>query len=396
MRRFDRDDVLLLRLVAARAAIAIDRTQVHEREHHAAEVFQRSLLPERLPDIDGVEVAARYVPGTIGYTVGGDWYDMFELEDGSIGLAVGDVVGHGVRAAATMGRLRTLLRAYGSEGFGPGAALERLNRLACEGGDETFATVVYAVVAPSRTRLRIATAGHPPILLREADGTVRTIEGGRSLPIGAAEGTAYPEHELRIDPGVTLVLYTDGLVERRGESIDDGIERLITLLERTPGSLDRLADSVVEELESSDHTDDVALLTVQFEAVVLPTFSLRFPAEPQALAPMRSSLRSWLEGHGARDDEIFDILVAVNEACSNAIEHPVGRSRPDVMLEAEVVDSAVSIVIQDFGRWRPSRPRGDRGRGLEFMGALMEAVDVERSEDGTAVHLTRKLERSTR
>src|SRR5262249_59414574 len=106
------------------------------------------------------------------------------------------------------------------------------------------------------------------------------------------------------------------------------------------------------ELESSDHTDDVALLAMQLETVVLPKLSLRFPAEPKALAPMRSSLRSWLEGHGAREDEIFDILVAVNEACSNAIEHPVGRSRPDVMLDAELVDSAVSIVIADYGRWR--------------------------------------------
>jgi serine phosphatase RsbU (regulator of sigma subunit) len=393
-REFDREDMLLLRLVAGRAAVAIDRARLHEREHRIAEVLQRSLLPERLPSLEGVEVAARYVPGTVGVAVGGDWYDVFELGDGSIGIAVGDVVGHGVRAAATMGRLRNVLRAYAVEGFGPAEALGRLNRLACEGTDETFATVVYALVGPARTSVRLASAGHPPVLVRSRDGTVRVYEEGRSLPVGAAPDALYAEVELRLDPGSTLVLYTDGLVERRSESIDMGIARLARLVEGADGPLDELADRIVMELESADHTDDVALLAVQFETLTPTRFSLRFPAEPRALAPMRGSLRSWLEGHGAREEDIFDILVAVNEACSNAVEHPLGGAAYEVALDAELVDGHVSIVVRDQGRWRPAGPRGDRGRGLDFMSALMEEVDISRSDDGTTVHLTRRLHRS--
>jgi len=316
---------------------------------------------------------------------------VFELEDGSIGIAVGDVVGHGVRAAATMGRLRHVLRAYAAEGFGPAEALTRLNRLAGQGNEETFATVVYAQVAPTRARLRIASAGHPPVLARGADGTVRELTGGRGLPIGAVAEASYTEVELDVEPDSTLVLYTDGLVERRSESIDAGIERLRRLLEDEDLSLDELADRIVERLESGDHTDDVALLAVQLEPVRAPRLSIQFPAEPKALAPMRSSLRSWLASNGAGEDEIFDILVAVNEACSNAVEHPVGRTGPEVSLDAEVAEGELTIAIRDRGAWRPAGPRGDRGRGLDFMGALMENVEVEPSAGGTTVRLTRRL-----
>lgn len=390
-REFDREDVLLLRLVAARAAVAIDRAQVHEREHRIAEILQRSLLPERLPAIEGVEAAARYVPGTVGVAVGGDWYDVFEVADGSIGVAVGDVVGHGVRAAATMGRLRNVLRAYATEGFGPAETLTRLNRLACESGDDIFATVVFTVLTPSRSQLVLASAGHPPPLLRAPDGAVRLLDEGRSLPIGAAPDASYSEVELPLEPGSSMVLYTDGLVERRGESIDVGIARLVHLVEHSKAPVDELADRIVEELEFAEHTDDVALVAVHLESPTTSKLSLRFPAEPEALAPLRGRLRSWLESHGAAEDEVFDIVVAVNEACSNAVEHPIGRSGSDVGFEAELIGREVSIDIRDLGPWRPAGPHNDRGRGLEFMRALMENVDIARSPDGTHVRLRRQL-----
>src|SRR5262249_6764139 len=222
-RTFDREELLLLRLVAARAAVAIDRAQIHEREHRIAEILQPTLLPERLPVIEGVEAAARYVPGTVGVAVGGDWYDVFELADGSIGVAVGDVVGHGVRAAATMGRLRNVLRAYAYEGFGPAESLTRLNRLACDSGEDVFATVVYARLTLARSELRIASAGPPPPLVLSPAGEVGLLDEGRSLPIGATPDTRYAEASVEFEFGSTIVLYTDGLVERRGESIDVGI-----------------------------------------------------------------------------------------------------------------------------------------------------------------------------
>ncbi len=390
MREFDREDLLLLRLVAGRAAVAIDRAREHEREHRIAEVLQRSLLPEGLPALDDVEVAARYVPGMAGLAVGGDWYDVFELADGSVGIAVGDVVGHGVRAAAATGRLRHVLRAYAVEGFGPAEALERLNRLVCESSEETFATVVFALVAPDRARVRVASAGHPPLLVRRADGTVRTHEGGRSLPIGATPDASYVEAELHADPGSTLVLYTDGLVERRKESIDRGIDRLARVVGSTSGPLEELVGRIVGELEEN-HSDDVALLAVRLKPPAERRFMLSIAAKPEALAPMRASLRSWLHGHGAGGEEIFDTLVAVNEACSNAIEHPVDATAPEVTLEAEAVGNSITIAVTDAGRWRPEGPPRDRGRGIVFMKALMGEVDIRRSEAGTTVVLRREL-----
>jgi GAF domain-containing protein/anti-sigma regulatory factor (Ser/Thr protein kinase) len=393
-RTFGQKDVAVLQLAAARAAPAIERAGLVaelEREHEVAVLLQRSLLPRQLPDIAGISVAARYLAAR--HEVGGDWYDVIELPRGLLGIAIGDVVGHGIAAAALMGQMRTALRAYAQEGHGAGRTLELVDRYVQSTDTGAMATAAYAIFDPDTGSLRFATAGHVPPVVVGRHGT-RLIEVPPCAPLGAYPYGNCHEHEATLAPHEMLVLYTDGLVERRGESIDSGIERLVALLGSTDGSLDRLADSIVEELESSDHTDDVALLAVQLDPVTMPKLSLRFPAEPRALAPMRSSLRSWLEGQGARDHEIFDILVAVNEACSNAIEHPVGRERPDVLLEAELADSAVAIAIRDYGRWRAPGPRGDRGRGLEFMDALMEDVEVRRSADGTTVHLTRKLEGS--
>jgi serine phosphatase RsbU (regulator of sigma subunit)/anti-sigma regulatory factor (Ser/Thr protein kinase) len=391
-RTFDREDLLLLRLVAARAAVVIDRAELHEREHRIAEILQRSLLPERLPAIQGLESAARYVPGAVGVAVGGDWYDVFELADGTLGVAIGDVVGHGVRAAAAMGRLRNVLRVYALEGFGAGKAFDRLNQLAFESREEIFATGVLALIEPSRTRIRLANAGHPPPLLLTSAGEVRLLEGGRSLPVGAAPDAVYTEVELAIEPGSTLVLYTDGLVERRSEPIDVGIRRLADIVEHATGSVDEIADTVVKELETSEHADDIALVVVRFEPAT-QRLSRRFPADTKELAPTRQALREWLSGHAAGEEDMFAILVAVNEACTNAIEHPIGRREGDVAVEAEIVEGTVSVVVEDTGTWKEAAPGLDRGHGLDFIQALMDAVEVRKTPSGTRVHMRRRLRR---
>jgi len=358
--------------------------------------LQRSLLPERLPDVPGIESAARYLPGAVGVAVGGDWYDVFALEDGSAGIVVGDVVGHGVRAAATMGRLRHVLRAYLNDGLSPAESLRRLNRLSCQEGDDVFATVACFVVAPSRTRVRLASAGHPPPLVRSAEGVVETLEGGRSLPVGAAAEAEYKEVEIALEPGSTLLVYTDGLIERRSESIDAGIQRLMAAFREAPSAVEQLVDRLLDRAILGDTGDDAALVAVHLQPVASRRLALELQPEPQALAPMRAELRSWLQGAGASDEEVFDILVAVNEACSNAVEHPLGVEKASVTLEAEMTNGEVSILIRDKGSWRPPGPPGERGRGFEFMQALMENVDVTRSDTGTVVRLQRRLHRGAK
>jgi serine phosphatase RsbU (regulator of sigma subunit)/anti-sigma regulatory factor (Ser/Thr protein kinase) len=385
----EEEDLMLLRLVATRAAISIDRAAAHEREHAVAAALQRSLLPARLPTIEGVETAGRYLPGTRGLEVGGDWYDVFELADGSVGLAVGDVRGRGVTAAATMGHLRGVLRAYASEGLGPGETLARLNGIAAE--NELFATVVCAVVSKSRSSVRIANAGHPPPLLRAPDGSVRRLDEVLSPPLGAVDGSSFVEAELQLDPDSSLVLYTDGLVERRGESIDRGIDRLSALVATAAAPAQRLVDGILEALDVDGHPDDRALLAVHVPRSTVPRMAMRFPPDPSALAAARDALRDWLRRHRADDEEIFDIVFAVGEACSNAIEHPLDVRDAEIGLEAQIADGRVAIVINDSGRWKAETSSSDRGLGLKFMHAMMEKVEVVRSSDGTSVRLERAL-----
>ncbi|HEX4518943.1 MAG TPA: SpoIIE family protein phosphatase [Gaiellaceae bacterium] len=388
-REFDEEDVMLLRLVAARASISIDRGRMFEREQSVAESLQRSLLPSRLPTIPGFEFAARYVPGTQGLDIGGDWYDVFELADGSVGLTVGDVMGRGLRAAATMGHLRHVMRAYALEGLMPGETLQRLNRIAAE--TEIFATVVYAVVSPSRNTMRIASAGHLPPIRRSAGGSVGEVREGLSLPLGVGPNTSFAEVEVELEPGCSLVFYTDGLVERRGESIDDGIARLTALVAGSDPPAHKLVDAIIEGLEIDGDPDDRAVLAVKMPRTAAPRMTVTFAPHPGALAEARRDLRLWLADHGAHADEIFDIVVAVNEACSNAIEHPVDASDNQIGLEAEISDGRLAIVVNDAGRWRSARASRNRGRGLMFMNELMESLEIGRSSDGTSVRLERVI-----
>lgn len=390
-RSFDDEDVMLLRLVAARAAIALERAQLYERGQSVAEGLQRSLLPSRFPTIDGFEAAARYIPGTLGLEVGGDWYDVFELEDGSIGISVGDVMGRGIHAAATMSQLRNVLRAYALEGLAPGETLARLNHLATE--SEIYATVVYAIVSPSRESMRIANAGHPPPLSRAPHGQARRIVEGASPPIGALPETTFQDAELALPPRSSLVFYTDGLVERRGESIDTSIDRLAEIVGRSDEPVHQLIDIILDGLELDDHPDDRALLVMSFGHSSADRMSLRFPPEPGALASARSDLRSWLRERGADEREIFDIVFAVNEACSNAIEHPLDVQDDEIELKAELTDGRVTIIVNDSGRWKTESNSRYRGRGLDLMHAVMESVDVVQSSDGTSIRLERAISR---
>ncbi|HEY4347159.1 MAG TPA: SpoIIE family protein phosphatase [Gaiellaceae bacterium] len=390
-REFDDEDVMLLRLVAARAAISIDRARLFEREQSVAESLQRSLLPSRLPTVEGLESAARYLPGTLGLDVGGDWYDVFEFADGSVGITVGDVMGRGVQAAATMGHLRHVMRAYALEGLSPAKTLERLNHIANE--SDLFATVVYGVIAPSRLTMRIANAGHLPPIMRSADGTVSTIEEGRSMPLGTSAAAAFPEAVVQLESDCSLVLYTDGLVERRNESIDIGIERLISLVATCDASTaNHLAEGIIEGLHVGFDPDDRALLTVRVPGTVAERMVMHFPPDPSALAAARAGLRDWLHAHGAHADEAFDIVFAVNEACSNAVEHPLDAGDSEIALEAEISSGHLTIMINDSGRWKAESTSRHRGRGLRFMNVLMENVEIVRSSDGTSVRLERELD----
>ena len=248
-RSFSPTERSLLQDAADRAALAIRRAQLHEEEHRIAVELQRGLIPKSLPEVSGIDLAASYDVAGLTAQVGGDWYDAFAMPDGRLGIVVGDVTGRGIRAASAMGQLRTLTRAFALAQGGlrtPGEALMLLNRHQLEGGDEHLFTIVYAILDPERGTIAWANGGHPPPLLRGADGIGRYLEGGDGLM--GVEDNPYDTHEERTGGHDMVVLYTDGLIERRGESLDVGLARLADAASAGPGDARAMCDHIVEEL----------------------------------------------------------------------------------------------------------------------------------------------------
>ncbi len=388
-RTFGQNDLAVLQMAAARAGPAIERAQLLaelEHEHNVSTVLQRSLLPKRLIDVTGVGVAARYLPAR--EEVGGDWYDVMELPRGKVGVVIGDVVGHGIAAAALMGRLRTALHAYAIESHGPGRTLELVDRFVQSLNEPAMATAAYAVFDTYSSKICYATAGHlPPIVIAGSD--TRMLDVTPAPPLGAFPYGRCPEHELDLGSGEMLFLYTDGLVERRGVPLNLGIDALVEAVRdaRAPEQACALAVSAL--VPHDGLRDDVAIVALQ-NTVVPAELHLVLPAEPKTLAHVRRMLRRWLVERGAAEGDVAEVTIAVSEACANAIEHAYAPSPASFELDASGNNGEVTVAIRDTGRWRP--PRGtNRGRGLSIMVAAMDDVQIDRTETGTEVVLRRRL-----
>ena len=368
--------------------------EVYQREHKIAETLQRSLLPERLPPVEGLELSARYLPGTRGAAIGGDWYDVLERPDGRVALVVGDVAGHGLRAAASMGQLRNAFRAYGLVETSPAEVVARINRLVMSGVEQVMATVLYLVLDRESGEVSFTAAGHPPPLVIAPDGP-RFLEGGRSVPIGAAEPAGFREATGVIPPGSTLLLYTDGLVERRDTPLDERLEELAAAAGQAGPDIGELCDHVIEAvLGEGEPRDDVAVLAVRPLPAASGRISLTLPAEPGSLAGLRRRLARFLNQTGASDMEQYEVTLTICEAAGNAIEHAYGPG--DATFEVDVSFTAGELVatVRDTGRWRDKRDE-NRGRGLFIIEDLMDDVSVERHETGTAITMRRRLAEAT-
>ena len=365
--------------------------EVYEREHRIAETLQRSLLPERLAPIEGLEVAVRYLPAGRESGIGGDWYDVLELRDGRVALVVGDVVGHGLRAAAAMGRLRNAFRAYALVESSPAEVVARMNRLVMSGGEETMATVLFLMLDRETGQLSFTAAGHPPPLVLGPDGP-RFLEEGRSVPLGAADAAVFREGTATLEPGSTLLLYTDGLVERRGVPLEDRLRELIETAGEAGEGLEELCDHVLAGvLGGGEPADDVALLAVRAQPAAADRLSLRLPAEPEALPALRQRLGRFLHAAGASEAEAYEITLTISEAAGNAIEHAYGPGDAVFEIEASVEGAELVVAVRDRGQWRERRGT-HRGRGLKIIEGLMDTVEVYSQQDGTVVRMRRRLE----
>ncbi|MGW3990180.1 PP2C family protein-serine/threonine phosphatase [Streptomyces sp. NPDC004830] len=263
--RWDPDDAVMLIELTRRASIAIDNARRFEHNRDIAETLQRALLTD-LPATEGLSLAARYLPATHGLNIGGDWYDAFPQRDGGLITVIGDVTGHGLRAAVMMSQLRTALRAYAVDGDSPGRLLTRLHRFLHHLQPDLYATAVIARFHPDEPTLTWAAAGHPPPVLRRADGTVQILDAKPGAMLGIPLTQEIDDHTVRLSPGSTLAMYTDGLVERRAQGIDPGIGRLAEALgrfrsEELDADLEDSADRILHPLLSdSERDDDVCLL----------------------------------------------------------------------------------------------------------------------------------------
>jgi len=357
-----------------------------------AMLLQRSLLPRAIPEAIGMKIDARYLPARD--EVGGDWYDVIELPRGQIGLAIGDVVGHGVRAAALMGQLRTALHAYAQEGHGPSLTLELVDRFVQSMGEYAMATAAYAVFDPESSRLRIATAGHPPPIVI-SDRGARVLDLTPGAPLGGFPYGSCPEEEFSLEVGETVVLYTDGLVERRGIAVTETIEELASALARARTPERACQISVNEMVPAEGLADDVAIVAMQ--STPLPhELRLDLPADPGVLSGTRRILRRWLRQHGVEEPLLSEVALAANEACANAIEHAYAPGPASFHLRAEVEKSGendpgtVVVAVADTGTWR--LPRGEnRGRGLTIIETAMDEFDVDTSPQGTEIVMRRRI-----
>jgi PAS domain S-box-containing protein len=392
-RRFTLEDERLLMLMADRAGLAIEHARAYERELSNVEMLQRSLLPDRLPTIDGIQLAARYMPG--GADVGGDWYDAIPLEGGRVGVAMGDVVGHGIGAAALMGQLRHAMRAYALEGHSPAGVLDRLDHVvrSLEGGQ--MATLLYLVLEADHGTARFASAGHVPPLVIGPDGEAEYLQSAPNPPLGVFESPQHTEITTQLEPGSTIVLYTDGLVEERGVSIDQGLEALRLAASQDSCHPHELCERLVDAmLAIHPANDDIAVLAVRALPVAPPPLHLEILSDPTALGQMRRDLGSWLRDAGAPGEVVEVIQMACHEACSNSIEHGYSFGDGTLSVDAVLDEDRVVLTVRDQGHWveRPNGPPPYRGNGLPLMHALMDSVELTHENgDGTAVRMARSL-----
>ncbi|GAB2873733.1 SpoIIE family protein phosphatase [Streptomyces deserti] len=370
-------------------AEAAERLRASERrQRETAVTLQRSLLPQELEEPDDLRIAATYHPGGTEAAVGGDWYDVITLGGGRTALVIGDVMGRGVRAAAVMGQLRTAVRAYARLDLPPHEVLQLLDGLATEIDANQIATCVYAVHDPNEGRLVYSSAGHLPILVRDETGTVQRADEPTGPPLGTG-GWMHTSGSIALSPGSTAVLYTDGLVERRNEDLDEGIAALERALAGATGTPQVICDRLVRSAGvTADHDDDVAVLVLQHPARTGPESELfrnaaldllgGVEAAPRARAFASGVLTSW-----RFPTDLHDLgVLAASELVANSLQH----GTPPMRLRLRRTDRRLIIEVTDgddhLPRRRKAEPGDESGRGIAIVATIASNWGCRRTPGG--------------
>ncbi|MFD5340693.1 SpoIIE family protein phosphatase [Streptomyces hawaiiensis] len=398
-KRFAQDDLLLGQEITARAAVCIDNARRYTRERDTSLTLQNSLLPQRLPEQAALDVASRYLPASARAGVGGDWFDVIPLSGARVALVVGDVVGHGVQASATMGRLRTAVRTLADVDLPPDELLTHLddlvNRLA--GGADAMAlldgdigaTCLYAVYDPVSRHCTIARAGHPVPALVAPDGIVEFIDVPAGPPLGLG-GLPFESTELELAEGSLLVLYTDGLVQVRGHDIDEGVASMREVLRRPSGDLEATCDALLRTLLVDRPSDDVALLVARTRALdASHVATWPVSPDPAAVAETRKAACRQLSEWGL-EDAVFVTELVVSELVTNAIRY----GRPPIELRL-IHDRTLICEVSDGSTTAPhlrrARTFDEGGRGLLLVAQLTQGWGTRQITNGKIIWAEQSL-----
>jgi signal transduction histidine kinase/DNA-binding NarL/FixJ family response regulator len=371
-----------------RSNLELDRArrEATNRERQVAQELQHSLMPPEHFGPEHLEIATFYQAGVQGTQVGGDWYDVIELGAGRVALVIGDVMGRGVRAAAVMGQVRSAIRAFAQMDLPPKMVLEFLDKTVSDFTDGQIVTCIYGVYDPSDRSFTFGNAGHLPPLVQSPGAPTRRLEGGLSAPLGSSP-TAFHQAQVILQPGARLVMYTDGLVERRRERLDDRIDQAASIIDDTSSSCTDLVTTLAERLCPDGAEDDVAILVAHLplhhEQWSEPSFALA--ADEEAVASARQRIRKSLETRSIPAPVIEDVVLLGSELVTNAIIH----GHPPVELRIRGTASQVILEVFDAATFYPRRMRPlqseEHGRGLGIVEVLAREWGTRMTDNGKAV-----------
>ncbi|MFC4035850.1 SpoIIE family protein phosphatase [Streptomyces polygonati] len=390
---FTPDDLLLAEEITARAAVCVDNAQRYARQRATALTLQHSLLPHDVPRQTAVDVASRYLPSDVQGGVGGDWFDVIPLSGARVALVVGDVVGHGIQASATMGRLRTAVRTLADIEMPPDELLTQLDGLIDrpftgtgerQSDSQAGATCLYAVYDPVTRWCALARAGHPPPALVLPDGSVEVIDVPAGPPLGLG-GLPFEKVEVCLPEGSLLALYTNGLIASRDKDVDQGLAELRRQLAGPTASLEETCDRLLTRLQREPPADDVALLLARTRVLDSGhTDTWELPSDPEAVGKAREYASRTLEAWGL-DDVTFTTEIVVSELVTNAIRHASGPIQLRLILESGTLICEVSDGSDTFPRLRRARVYDEGGRGLLMVAQLSRRWGTRSTSTGKVI-----------
>ncbi len=377
-------------VVSSVLSMAVEQAQQLEHHYRVSKRLQRAMLPAQLAIVEGARFDAAYRPASDEADVGGDWYDAFDIGDGTVGISVGDVTGHGLEAAVAMSEIRRAIRAAAASHDSPAALLNYVDTMVASQGIG-MATAIVGLYDPENNTLKYASAGHPNPVLLSASGRALFLPGG-GLLLGLGMNPASQDWTVTLPPSSTCFLYTDGLLEYSRDVIagERDLLRAVEALHRAP---EQTADALHTEIfnGSIQNTDDCATLALHHTEVMDRNhFVLHYSSFPLSAALAREALRSFFSNLDLSEDRGFEILAASGEAIANAIEHGEHEPSSTFVVEGSIDESFITLSIENRGHWRPFVAREERGRGVPIMRACSQGFEISSTSDFTRVTLTFK------